>query len=81
MSKNILTISICIGIAATMILSAFPCLIAETNISFDEEKVYTGPKVVFNVKGKPGGNPGGGHGGGGQGGGTPPLKLISGQLS
>lgn len=65
MSKNILAISICIGIAATMILSALPCLIAETNISFDEEKVYTGPKEVYKEedakKGKPDGPPGQGN--------------------
>ncbi len=59
MNKNILTISICIGIAAVMILSAIPTLIAETNTSFDEEKEYTGPKEVYKEtkKGNPHGDP------------------------
>lgn len=51
MNKNIRTIGICIGIAMVVILSSFP-ITAETD---DEEKVYTGPKQVYQEekKGKP----------------------------
>ena len=59
MNKNNLKISICIGIVAVLILSAFPTLVSETSISFDEEKVYTGPNEVYKVlKGKPSTPPG-----------------------
>ena len=64
MNKNNLKISICVGIVAVIILSTFPTLIAETNLSYDEEKMYTGPKEVYREgeakKGKPPGTPGGG---------------------
>ena len=61
MKKNHIKISICVGIAAVMILSALPTIIAKPDISFDETKVYTGPKEVYKMpKGKPSNTPGGG---------------------
>jgi hypothetical protein len=57
MNKSYVKISICVGIVALMILSAFPTLTAD--ISFDETKVYTGPKEVYKIpKGKPPSPPG-----------------------
>lgn len=59
MKKNCLKISISVGIVAVMILSSVPTLIADADISFDETKVYTGPKEVYKVtKGKPSTPPG-----------------------
>jgi hypothetical protein len=58
MKKNHIRISICFGIVALMVLSTLPTLTADT--SFDETKVYTGPKEVYKItKGKPSGSPGG----------------------
>lgn len=57
MKSNYIKISICFGILAIMVLSSLPTLTAD--ISFDETKVYTGPKEVYKIpKGKPSSPPG-----------------------
>jgi hypothetical protein len=57
LKKNYLKIIICVGIVVVMVLSSLPTLAAD--ISFDETKLYTGPKVVYKIpKGKPSSPPG-----------------------
>jgi len=59
MKKNYLKFIISVGIVAVMILSSLPTLTANTDVSFDEIKVYTGPKEVYKIpKGKPSSPPG-----------------------
>ena len=59
MKKNYLKFTICVGILTLMILSSLPTLTADVDVSFDETKVYTGPKEVYKMpRGKPTSPPG-----------------------
>lgn len=59
MKKYYLKFFICVGIVALMILSSLSTLIANADVSFDETKIYTGPKEVYKIpKGKPSNPPG-----------------------
>jgi hypothetical protein len=66
MDKKIRVIFICIFLAAVLILTAIPTKLAEKSLSYDEEKIYTGPKTVFDDKDNSGGylNEGKGSNGG-----------------
>ena len=59
LKKNYIKIIICIGIVTVMVLSSLPTLTTNADVSFDETKLYTGPKEVYKIpKGKPSKPPG-----------------------